>query len=161
MDLPDPLRPVMTMNWSRGIFKEIPLRLCSLAPRIVIVFVDIMGKIMKDVTKNDLIEKIFLKILIVYLLLFRQAFYQSGGDIFCHPDCANVFFHRAFAFKLGTIFGRTTIESESGHGGAGKFAESPEKTVIFYHFVGFGLLILPPATRLFGLKSQNRAMVCW
>src|SRR5574337_151555 len=33
-DLPDPLSPVMTTSWSRGISRSMDLRLCSRAPRM-------------------------------------------------------------------------------------------------------------------------------
>ena len=41
LDLPEPLRPVMTMSFWRGSFSEIPYRLCSLALLIVIQDSDI------------------------------------------------------------------------------------------------------------------------
>src|SRR3990167_8176435 len=35
-DFPEPLRPVMTTSWSRGISRSMDLRLCSRAPRMTI-----------------------------------------------------------------------------------------------------------------------------
>src|SRR5665647_169139 len=38
VDLPEPLTPVITMNWLRGSSRSIFLRLCSRAPRIMILW---------------------------------------------------------------------------------------------------------------------------
>ena len=39
-DLPDPLSPVMTTSWSRGMMRSMFLRLCSRAPRMMMLLPD-------------------------------------------------------------------------------------------------------------------------
>jgi hypothetical protein len=46
-DFPDPERPVITVNLSLGISREISLRLFSLAPLIIIDLFDIVIPILK------------------------------------------------------------------------------------------------------------------